>query len=462
MARTVGVIDIGKSNAKFAVVDLAEGAEIDVRRIPNVSLKDGAYPHYDVEALWAFILESIHDLNRSHPLDALSTTTHGASAALIDAAGDLALPVLDYEFTGPDELTTAYDAARPDFAETFSPRLPMGLNLGAQIYYQQQRFADAFGKTRWILPYPQYWGYRLTGAAVSELTSLGCHTDLWNIESGLYSSLVMREGWIGRMPEVHKAASPLGPIRPELAKKLGVRPDLPVLTGIHDSNASLLPHLMGRHQPFSVVSTGTWVIACSPGGNLDALDPARDCLANIDAFGRAVPSARFMGGREFETLTGGKAPAPPADAIRRVLDSQEMLLPAVQQGSGPFPHRKASWLPGEPADPDRTAAVSLYLALMTAECLGMTGGEADIIVEGPFATNALYLQMLAAATGRPVLADPSSSTGTSIGAALLASRKATLSQPTAIAVPADLLAPMQRYATRWRQAVGSGSLEREN
>lgn len=28
--------------------------------------------------------------------------------------------------------------------------------------------------------YPQYWALRLTGIAANEVTSLGCHTDLWN------------------------------------------------------------------------------------------------------------------------------------------------------------------------------------------------------------------------------------------------------------------------------------------
>ncbi|MCE3590562.1 hypothetical protein LXJ59_28655, partial [Escherichia coli] len=66
--------------------------------------------------------------------------------------------------------------------------------------------------------------------------------------------------------------------------------------GIHDSNASLLPHLMTRSSPFSVVSTGTWVVLFAVGGQLDKLDQARDTLANVDAYGKAVPSARFMGG----------------------------------------------------------------------------------------------------------------------------------------------------------------------
>jgi len=33
-----------------------------------------------------------------------------------------------------------------------------------------------------------------------------------------------------------------------------------VFCGVHDSNASLLPHLGSRQAPFTIVSTGTWVI----------------------------------------------------------------------------------------------------------------------------------------------------------------------------------------------------------
>ena len=46
-------------------------------------------------------------------------------------------------------------------------------------------------------------------------------------------------------------------------------PGTPVLTGIHDSNASLLPHLIDRKPPFAVVSTGTWVIAMAIGGGAE-------------------------------------------------------------------------------------------------------------------------------------------------------------------------------------------------
>jgi sugar (pentulose or hexulose) kinase len=455
--RIVGVIDIGKSNAKFAVVDLDAQAEIDVRKTPNTVLPDGPYPHYDIEGLWTFICDAIADLNRVHPLDALSVTTHGAAAALLDADGNLALPVLDYEFAGPDELTAAYDVARPDFSESFTPRLPAGLNLGAQLFWQQQRFPDAFARVRSIVPYPQYWGFRLTGEIASELTSLGCHTDLWNFETNLYSSLVIRENWLDRMPEVKPAADVLGLVHPELTQRLGLRPRTPVHVGIHDSNASLLPHLIEREPPFAVVSTGTWVIAAAPGGSLATLDPARDCLANIDALGRPVPSARFMGGREYQQLVGPEPPPHVGEAaIARVLDDPVILHPSVTAGSGPFPHRKSHWnVPPHTLDAEtRFVAVSFYLAMMTAECLELAGADGNTVVEGPFAGNKLYGEMLAAATGRPVEAMTASQTGTSIGAALLARMEAR-ERPAAV-MPLASGSRFAGYAARWRAAIAKG------
>ena len=456
--RTVGVIDIGKSNAKFAVVDLETRSEVAVRKMPNQVVKDGPYPHYDIETLWDFLCGAIADLNREHQLDALSVTTHGASAALIDSKGELALPALDYEFAGPDELAAEYDAARPDFSESFTPRLPAGLNLGAQLFWQARRFPDAFARTRWILPYPQYWSYRLSGVAASEITSLGCHTDLWSFETDLYSSLVLKQGWLEKLPEVRPASDVLGLVLPELAAKLGLRPQVPIHSGIHDSNASLLPHLLERQPPFSVVSSGTWVVVCAPGGDLSRLDPARDCLANLDAFGRAVPSARFMGGREFSQLCPEETVSPHEAAIARVIEEPIVLLPSVTENSGPFPHRKAHWSkPAHTIDKETSfVGASFYLAMMTAECLSLTGAEGDIVVEGPFTANRLYLQMLSAATTRRVVAMIGSTTGTSIGAAMLAR---TAGPPAVTKATHQIFAgtpEMAGYAERWREIVARG------
>ena len=445
--RHVAVVDIGKANAKVVLVDLAAETEIAARRMPNTVRKLGRYPHFDIDALWDFILQSLGELQREVPIGAIVVTTHGASAALVDASGALTLPVLDYEHTGPEELREAYDRVRPRFDETGSPRLPVGLNLGAQIYWQQQRYPAEFARTAAILTYPQYWAMRLSGVRATELTSLGCHTDLWAPARGGYSSMVDALGWRRLFAPVRRATDVLGPVLPDTAARTGLAPGTPVHCGIHDSNASLYPHLLRRTPPLSVVSTGTWVVCLSVGGKPVTLDPRRDTLINVSAFGDPVPSARFMGGRENEILAA-KLPEPTRADIDRVVERAIMYLPAAVQGSGPFAETAGGWTEEPATAAERRAAVSFYLALMTATCLDLCGADGPVVVEGPFAANAAFLGMLAAGTGRRVEHE-TASTGTSIGAALLtgAAPQPRASHPIMTDDPR-----WSAYARKWREA----------
>lgn len=450
--RHIAVIDIGKTNAKVALVDLATSSEVALRRIANAPVRQAPYPHHDVEALWAFILDSLAGLNHEQHIDAISITTHGATGALVDASGELVLPVLDYEFDGPDRLAPEYDAVRPPFTDTGTPRLPLGLNLGAQFFWQRTSFPAEFARAATMLMYPQYWALRLTGVAANEVTSLGCHTDLWNPWGADFSAMVDRLGWRDLMAPVRPARDRLGPILPALAARTGLDPRTPVFCGLHDSNASLLPHLLSDTPPFSVVSTGTWVVSMAVGGKRVELGPTRDTLVNVNALGDPVPSARFMGGREFSLLTEGRTENWTEDDANAVLSRKTLLLPSTQQGSGPFPHHAASWLDADGINSgQRFAAVSFYLALMTATCLDLIGADGPTIVEGPFARNRLFVGMLAAATGRAVVASEAA-TGTSIGAALFASDKvAADSKGQRTEPPTDGI--WGDYVGAWRAAV---------
>ena len=452
--RRIAVLDIGKTNAKLVLFDVESGGEVSARTIPNVVRQDGPYPHFDDAGLKAFFLDGLADLARDGGLDAISITAHGASGALV-RGDDLALPLLDYEHDGPDRSAEAYARARPPFEETFSPRLPGGLNLGAQLFWQERTFPAAFGAASAILTYPQYWALWLTGVAATEATSLGAHTDLWDPKRACFSSLVTSMGWTERMAPLRSAFDRLGPVRPDLARRIGLDRPVPVACGIHDSNASLLPHIQRDTGAFSVVSTGTWVIVFALGGAMDRLDPARDTLANVDAHWRPVPSARFMGGREFDLLTNREAAQTDADALRRVLAQEITVLPTFSPGNGPFPHGRGHWShdPATLTPPERLAAASLYEALMTATCLDLLGAQGRTIIEGPFARNALYCDALAVLSGRAVSA-ARGSTGTSAGAAGLLTpaihpSPQTDHDPCAAQAGLDGL---NAYAARWRAA----------
>ena len=460
--RRIAVLDVGKTNVKLVLVDAAEGREAWSRSMPNRVRRDGPYPHADTAAIEGFLLDGLADLAAEGGFDAVSITTHGATGALVGPDG-FALPVLDYEHDGPDALAEDYARVRPAFAETFSPRLPGGLNLGAQLFWQARAFSGAFARASAFLTYPQYWAWRLTGVAATEPTSLGCHTDLWAPERRSFSSLVERMGWGALMAPVRSAFDVLGPLRPEIAGRVGLGRAVPVACGIHDSNASLLPHVQDRDGPQSIVSTGTWIVAFAVGGALDRLDAERDMLANVDAFGRPVPSARFMGGREFDILTGGRAEEPDATAVGSVLARGAMALPSFVRGSGPFPDAAGRWS-GDVRSltaPEHTAAASLYAALMTATCLERLGGAGITTVEGPFARNALFVEALTRLTGRAVLVSPGA-TGTSAGAArLCAGRGRSVTDSAVLSRAGDRLgADFAVYAARWREAAGVGSPRR--
>jgi len=441
---------MGKTNAKLAVVDAASLTEIAVIRRPNTVLEGPPWPHADLEGHWAFFLENLAQFHQSHGIDAISVTTHGAAAVLLDAGGHLVLPMLDYEHRGPDRDATAYDALRPDFAETGSARLPHGLNLGAQLHWiAAERPAD-WARVAHVVTYPQYWGYRLTGAFGTDVTSLGCHTDLWNPREGRFSTLVERLGLTGKLAEPRRPAETLGRITAEVAERTGLDPATPVAVGIHDSNASLLPHLRRGDPTFAVVSTGTWVVAMAVGGRADALDPARDTLVNVNALGDPVPSARFMGGREYELIRQGGTARPTTEDRARMRRAPTYLLPSIEPGSGPFPGLAGGWTRAPETEGLKMLGLGWYLALMTDTCLDLVGARGPVVVEGPFAGNEDYLAMLAAL--RPDVEIAASATGTSIGAAMLMLPDAPPPATTRVPQPADV-AELCRYARDWQALI---------
>ncbi len=456
----VAILDVGKTNAKVSLVDAVAATELALRTSANPARTDGPYLHFDVARLWEFFLDSLSSLNRDAPIDAIAITAHGSAGAFIVADRDddgLAMPILDYEHPGPDEFWAGYDAARPAFSETLSPRLPSGLNLGAQFFWQERRFPKEFAAATAYVNYPQYWAWRLSGVAATEMCSMGAHSDMWNPRGLHWSSMVENLGWTRKLAPLRPAFDKLGSIRPMLAKKLGLDPATAIQCGIHDSSASLLPHLKQRKPPFAVVSTGTWVILFAAGGDLDRLDPERDSLANVSALGEPIACARFMGGREFERLTGGDPTRPSEAELDRVLREKVMALPTFVAGCGPFPRGTGRWSqdPATLTPGERNAAASLYLAMMTAESLMLVSASGPTIVEGPFARNALYCGALSTITGRPV--EPSDSgTGTMLGALMTV----TGELPHRRALPAAV-APLSHpafmdYVARWRKEAAAG------
>ncbi|MCG2626683.1 sugar kinase [Bradyrhizobium sp. WYCCWR 13023] len=416
MSQTVAVLDIGKTNVKLALFD--EGRLLWEKSAPNRVLPGSPYPHEDVESGWSFFLDALREAARTHRIGAIVPTAHGAAGALIGES-NLAAPVMDYEFKGIDEIEPDYAKLRPPFSQSLSPKLPAGLNLGRQLAYQKWRCPDLFAKAKHFVGYPQYWAWRLSGVAVSEVTTLGAHGDLWLPRQGQVSSLVGALDVGHLLPPMRRAFDPLGPIQPDIAAATGLAPETPVFCGIHDSNASLLPYLVSRQAPFTVLSTGTWVILMSVGLSLDQLDPRDDTLANVDVLGRPIACGRFMGGREYAVIAGGGG-NPDIDAIERVIASGTIALPCFSGQGGPYATTEGV-VRGEVAARDRAALATLYCALVSDLLLTRMGATiGDLIVEGTFARNRPFCQTLGALRPTQRVFGAEDAAGTARGAAMLA------------------------------------------
>ncbi|MGJ8691650.1 MAG: FGGY-family carbohydrate kinase [Thalassotalea sp.] len=395
------VIDIGKTHVKLHVLDDSFDS-IFSKQMKNVVITGGIFPSIDTDAIWQWLVENIKVVTTKYQIKAINITTHGATAALIDRnsskSDGLVLPVLDYEFSGLTADTPEYENIRPSYQETFSPLLPAGLNLGRQLYWLKKNFASEFDQVTDILMYPQYWAWRFTGQRLNEITSLGCHTDLWSIKADKYSSLVDHLDCHDLFPPIQPAWFDCGVISPALALELGLPADCHFFNGIHDSNASFLRYkLTQKDAPFTVISTGTWTILMASQVPLENLDAKKDMLANIDAMNQPIACARFMGGREFEAicdLAGSWLGEQFCEAdIQQVIDQQVFALPDFSDGSGPFGDYDGSFL-GDIDKVSGIALATLYCALMIDYQLDMLGAKGNIFIEGAFLKNPILTAIL--------------------------------------------------------------------
>jgi L-fuculokinase len=397
----VAVFDVGKTNAKLLLVDAVSGEPTWVQEVRNASRPDGPCAQLDVQMLEDWLIAALRGAPRKAEVRCLVPVTHGAAIVALDAHGERVCAP-DYEDAVYERDSPGYAAARDDYAQTYSPLLPLGLNLGRQLWYLQHFQPAIFGRCAQLLLYPQYWAWRLTGVMASEVTSLGCHTDLWRPTTAGYSLLAQRQGWSSLLPPIRGAAEKLGPLSPAMQKATGLNAACQIACGIHDSNAAYLSLLASwrQNESFAVISSGTWVVIFSPGTALSALRERADMLANVDAAARPVATARFMGGREFEAIAGARGMRAGAQlddaALRRVIARQALAVPAFASG-GPYAGHPGELRGADALSPvERTALATLYVALMCDLRLDDLDSHQPIVVDGPLTANTLFAPLLAA------------------------------------------------------------------
>jgi L-fuculokinase len=395
----VALLDVGKTQTKLLLIDPQTTRIVRRAERASVSQPSSLGPQLDVHGIEQWLHDAFAAAPESGALHSIVPVAHGAAAVLIDAQGRV-LAAPDYENPQFESVAASYRLLRDDFAATLSPFLPLGLNLGRQLFWLQQSAPELLARCRYILTYAQYWAWRFSGEPASELTSLGCHTDLWLPLAHAPSQLAGSQGWADRLPSLRGAQEVLGSVRRDWSEACGINPNCLCLCGMHDSNASYLAYSLelGGEVPFAVVSSGTWTVVMARGADLGRLIESRDMLANIDLSGRAVATARFPGGREYQAIAGSGAEqwVPDEASLQQVLRENALALPSFACAGGPFAGHAGRLVRTERLDNrSRPALAALYLALMTDLSLDSLDARGEILLDGPLADNDLYARILA-------------------------------------------------------------------
>jgi len=380
----LAVLDVGKTNAKLIAFS-RDGKILEQLRHPQQVVTDNGLRVLDVDGIFNWLETALAELRGRHDLSELMVSTHGATCALIGEGNALAAPILDYEQDFPAEVSAEFSRIAPPFSETYSPDLPSGLNFARAIFFQEWADPTLVKRARHLLTYPQYWTWRLSGALASEVSFLGCHSHMWNPLTGRFSALAVDRGWAAKFPPL----TPAGAL-------VGERDGLGVHNGVHDSNAAFYYYKSLGFSHFTLISSGTWMIIFNPDCPLDRLDPARDMLANVTVDSEPVATIRFMGGREYDVISGQARQEVSAEMLQRAIAHDQMALPSFAAG-GPFPAHLGRLVgPASESAADRAAIATLYVAMMTAECLDLVSSAGDLILDGGLAHNVALCATLAA------------------------------------------------------------------
>ena len=297
--QVIAILDVGRADKKLFLFDRHYNiVHEQSTRFTDIVDEDG-FPCEDIGQLRLWVFDALRDVLHGDEFEvkALNFSTYGASMVYVDEAGKALTPLYSYLKPYPkvleEQFYRAYCNQRLFSAKTASPALG-SLNSGLQLYRLKHHQPEVFARTRYALHLPQYLSFLVTSQAFSDITSVGCHTALWDFQKNLYHRWVTREHVHSRLAPIRRADEVLPPAFPAGTYAVGI--------GLHDSSASLIPYLVNFHEPFALISTNDWCITLNPFNEtpLTQEELLADCLCYLNYKGAPVKASRLFTGPMME------------------------------------------------------------------------------------------------------------------------------------------------------------------
>lgn len=436
MAQEVNLVyDIGKTNKKLYIFNQSlNEIHQEYTRFDEIKDDDG-YPMEDLSALTKWVIATAHKVinDPEYAVKSINFSTYGASLIHLDKDGEVIAPFYNYLKPFPEDLKKAFFEKHHGEANfsliTASPSMGF-LNSGLQLYYLKYKKPEIFSKVHKSLHFPQYLSFLLTGEYASDYTSLGCHTGLWDFRSGKYAHWVAEEGLEPRL-------APIYPSTKVFSKKIEGQ-TIEIGIGVHDSSAALIPYIQNTENPFVLISTGTWSICMNffNERELNKEELAHDCLNFLGFKGRSIKASRLFLGQELREqamklgehfgVAYHRYKTVPYDPTFEPLNTEPKHLRFRYNhlNVGRFDFKQAHTVDLEQYKDFDHAYHQLIHELTDLQIASLSlaiGASAikDIYIDGGFANNELYTQMLADKLPQYNIYSTEYALGSALGAALL-------------------------------------------
>jgi sugar (pentulose or hexulose) kinase len=425
----IAIIDVGKTNKKLFLFD--EDYKIVYERSARFTetVDEDGDACENLESLRKSVFDSLHDIfnRKEFSVKAINFSTYGASFVYVDKNGHELTPLYSYLKNYPEKLKKNfygdYGGEENFAAQTASPVLG-SLNSGMQLYRLKYEKPEIFEKIKYALHLPQYLSYLISSGAFTDITSIGCHTNLWNFNENRYHEWVYRE----------KIAEKFAPIVPSdyalPAKFDGNKFQLGI--GLHDSSAALIPYLISFQEPFILISTGTWCISLNPFNTkpLTVEELKQDCLCYMQYQGLPVKASRLFAGQEHEEQVKRIADHFNQNPLRyRTMGFNPAIIAQLKKrnkkgpASGllqasPFADRDLSKFATDEEAYHQLMLDIIYQQYASTQLVLKGTDVKRVFVDGGFSKNAVYMNLLAAIFPHIEVLAASMAQATAMGAAL--------------------------------------------
>ena len=293
MTSCVLALDLGTSGAKAAVFS-AQGEVLATGFQPTtLQLLPGGGAEQDPEEWWRAILGACDQCSRDPRVErsairAIGVTAQWSGTVAVGAGGEPLRPALIWmDSRGAPQVEAIaggafgllpYDITRAARWITLTGGAPAksGKDSLAHILFLREHEPEVYRKARYFLEPKDYVNYRLTGVAAASFDSIALHwvTDNRAVDRIDYHPALLDYARLERdkLPPLCAATQVLGPIRRDVADRLGLSPDVRVVAGTPDVHATALGS--GAVRDFAAhlyLGTSTWLSCHVPHKKTDVL-----------------------------------------------------------------------------------------------------------------------------------------------------------------------------------------------